>query len=88
MKRIANPENVWKICPLFMWHKCGKCKYEFRRENIWTTLGGPIVGGNYTRKYFCLGCCPTIQDAHNEADRISSKPPPPPTPPPVRIIKQ
>lgn len=86
MKRKSNISGVFSIKPLIFWQQCDGCEFEFRREYGWKVLAGPIVGGSYTIRYYCIDCCSTAEEARARADYVPPRPMPP-SPPPLRIVK-
>ena len=58
-------DDIVRVKSIFSWHKCEKCKLEFRREYGWeyTYSDYHFSPSNYFSKYICGSCAPTIEDA-------------------------
>jgi len=70
VKRYNKDYGFKRIHPLFFWHKCEKCKNEFRKEDGWACW----KGGNSTWYYVCAECCPTPEDAREVFYGSQNKP--------------
>ena len=90
MKRQPIVQDMYRVFPLFAWHKCESCKQEFRRERGWRYFTGPFYGGHGIWRYLCGSCAPTLADAKKLAKSLSygevpgNRPPPTPTIPQPR----
>ncbi|MNY36397.1 hypothetical protein D3C86_1708810 [compost metagenome] len=68
---VREPEvygSVLRHKTFFRWSLCCCCGFEFRRENGWSYVSGPFLGGYGVTRYVCATCGPDRVSAGNIFD--------------------